>query len=564
MTSFSSGATAAPSFSFGGTTSTNNPFPAPGASQSTGFGFGTNNGTSTGTGSLGGFGSSAPAPSFGANPSSTAAASSAFGYTTSSAPAAGSGFGSAPSTTGFGFQSTPSQGGLFSSSAVGSSVGVGSAPTTAPFGFSGAPSPGSSFFPSTTNPVSAFGPPSAFGLSTLGGPHQPVHQQAPPITISSNMQYRDLPPQMKKYFDTMYESIMRHKRSMSNLQSMAPQLLLPINMAVGKAQSISTKSVIGEKLKRLDNQLQHLQSDLTLLLSCSQNRKESVENTVLQSIQYAKWPVEALAHRSGIRITNTPSALHEEKKEEHNIQDRVREMLDRAMASVDRIEKMPSPFLWQIIHDLEQRLQKFIEQANSLMMELDQFLKLKSDIKSGQDPLVCVTDIVEKQHRALWSLTAKVDSVRAGMERVRFRYRNVERGENVIDKAFIDAVARERRIEEEIQLQIIRAPPQAPSDSNTAPLSSHTPFSFPGEVPTRNAPTTPAPASITTPATAFSFTGAAPAATPTPGPSFGQQTGNFVTMPSTTNTAPPSFSTSATMTPSAKKKTARGFSGRRK
>lgn len=365
------------------------------------------------------------------------------------------------------------------------------------------------------------------------------------------MQYSDLPPHMKQAIDTIHQAIMRHKRSMLSLQAMAPQMLLPGDQGLGHSTTESPSSrtpLINEELNRLHIQLNRLQSDVETLQLRARQQKDADENLLLQSIMYAKWPVEALAHRKGIRLTAmTANVLQEEKKEDNlaaDVQSRVRESLDRAMSSVDRIEKMPSPYLWHVIHDMEIRLQNLDEQSSRLMKQLDQSAQLEQDLQMYQNPLPRVAEIVETHHQALWQLTSRLDHIRSEMELIRYRYRYLERGENVLDKVAAEEYSRQRKLDEEIQLQVFQAPQAgnaaAPLGSsalaaNPSPGPSSS-FSFSGlgaPAPSTGASSTafsfssgpgtnaPAPSS-TSGGTAFSFSSGATPSPAAPAPAFGQ------------------------------------------
>lgn len=479
------------------------------------FSFGPTTGSTTGFGS--GFGST-PAP----------ATSSSFGF---GAAASGSLSTPGPASSGFGFGNpsiSNAPQGTFSTPAAPafgapgpSGFGAPNASTTpAPsaFGFGGAPTANTSFSFSNPSPSLGFG--GALGGATTSLGQQQQQQYPPQVTISASTQYNDLSPQMKQAFDTIHDAIMRHKRSMVNLSSMSPQLLIRAD-SDGSVPINNRKQgtpLIHDKLKLLLHQIDILQKDVELLQSTTMQQKEASENVMVQATLYAKWPIETMAHRKGVRLTATAnSAADEEKKDDGGVSDvqmKLRETLDRTLSVVDRLEKMPSPYLWEVIHTLERRIAQLEEQGKSLSRQLNRSSQFEFDVHSKNDPMPRFSLIAESQHQTLWQLSSSLDRLRSDVERVRFRYRHYDRGENVLDKATDEELFRQRKLHEEIQLQFMKAP-SAETLQSTDPAVASTP------VTTARAPFSLGSMPAAPPSTSFSFAGSNIGATPTPSTSAG-------------------------------------------
>lgn len=475
-----------------------------------------------------------------------------FGSTTTTpSPAVGSstgsfsfgGFGSAgtnaapSSTTGFSF------GGAAPGTTAGGSIFGTPAPTgNTLFGQASSGYPGGS---STANaPASAggglFGSPAP---APLGQYHHQPYPQLPPPAISGKMRYADLPPQYRTAIDTIYQGIQQHKRTMLQVQSSGPAGL-PVQ------QSASTLN--GADPSSLKPRVQHLQAQLDRLQNLIRHTAENanqtlrhVEDLTQASYLYAKWPTEAIAVRRGCRLSTLTDIQpqNEEKKENssHDATYRLREILDMASVHVDRIERMPSPFFWHLLHEFETRFKVLQDQVNRTNQQLDTHLMRN---------VISVTATVDDQHRALWGIGEAISQLRSEVEELRQQYARFERpGENVVEKAALKEWQRKKRLEDQIKRVFVQVAqplgqPTTPSTIGTA--------SAPGYSSTFGAST--APGTFGTASGTSSFFGTA---SPAPAP-FGSAPGAFgsFTAPaaplgsSSSGTTPASFGSSTAQAPS--------------
>jgi len=288
------------------------------------------------------------------------------------------------------------------------------------------------------------------------------------------MPYSQLTPDMKQAIDNIHQAIMRHKHTMLNLQSMGPRLLLPQTQDGAPADSQTKTTLLQERLHKLQSQLNRLQQDLQQLDATATAQEKASEKAVVDTIMYAQWPLEALAVRKGVRLSpshSSSSGTGEEKKSEQGDDHgtspsstavttttaaKIRDALNQGLASVDRIDRMPSPYYWETLIGLEQRALQLWEQTMTVQQQLQQSRAL-TQLSQNTSTTAVISEIVETQHVALSRLEQQMQQLHDTVERVRFRYRRYERGENVLDRAAVQERERQRRIDEQIQMQFLQA-----------------------------------------------------------------------------------------------------------
>jgi hypothetical protein len=417
----------------------------------------------------------APAPAFGAAPA-PAPAGGGFGFGGSTpAPASGGfgGFGSpapAPSSGGFGFGGpapapssglfgapAPAGGGLYGSTPAPASGGFGfGSPTPAPGAF-GAPSSGSLYgAPSPSSGGGLFGAPAptpgGFGAPAYGAP-APAYgapQQPPPPAISGNMPYSQLPPDQKQAIDALHNAMMEHKRTLLQVSSMAPKLLQkPVQQADAAAgQELPLVNITGQ----LTTEVNHLLQQLKTLQETVQYTQQLYEQSTLQAFMFAKWPTEAVASRRGITLTKAPASSDPDA----DMQAKLQQGLDRQLAFVDRVELMPSPYLWQTLEDMEQRLQNFKGHITTLQQQLDYSKRSKQED-------IHVTSVVQMQNESIWKLASQWTILHNKVEQVKNSYRMYEKGDNILDLADQAERDHQQQMDHALRLHLIKTVPTGPA-----------------------------------------------------------------------------------------------------
>lgn len=567
------------------------------------FSFGAPAPAPSGAFSFGGGGGAPGAPATASNPPT-----SAFSFSGAQAPASTGLFGAAPGPS-------SSAGGFFGSTTAGAPAAPGG---SGGFGFAATAS---------AAPTTAAGP--LFGgFSSTPAPFAQQQQQqqqqtatGASSTIAGSMQYATLAPEMKQAIDNIYQAMMQHKRTMLSLQSAGPTLLRkPSGAGPGAAAAAaSDKTQLQENIQQLRSQLQRLEQDVQQLFESTNAQMKGTEKISVDTTMYALWPVQELAVRKNVRLTSVPSSssssslssgrVGEEKKTEHDDVDRnakfqlqIREALQQGLATVDQITRIPSPYYWSKLHELELRTLQMKRQVEAMHQQLQRSRVMQQRLHQvGEDTNAAdaIAHVIETQHLALRQVEGRLRELsRIRMEQIRLRYNYHERGENVLEKAAVQKLERQARINEQVQMHYLKAAaaaaaatPAAPGGygaavpaptgglfASTAPAPfTSTAAGFGTGTTTTPAPapsgglfgTTPTPAPAgglfgTTPApasTAFSFgpTTAAPA---------GGSTSLFGTAPTPAAAAPGLFSpaatatggfaSSTTTTPSSKKKSSSG------
>lgn len=462
------------------------PTPAPAAGSAFSFAGKPGAAAPAPTTAFGGFGGTTPAPAFGAP-----AATGGFG---SPAPAPSTGFG------GFG-GATPAP--AFGAPAA--SGGFGSpAPAAGGFGNSfGAPSSALGGFSSPA--------PGGFGAAPAAPGANP---QQPPVAISGGTPYSALPQDLRQAIDTIHEAMMKHKRTMINLQSMAPALLLGSQNFSQNGSLLNTNASantgqyqpapLSVTIRDLHQNIALLEQE-TGLQTRADSCKDDYEKLIKQAVMFGRWQIEALAVRRGVHLKQLATEQQQSATDGGNpnggqssAKAQLQAVLDRQVAHVDRLERMPSPYLWQVLEDMEKRLDNLKHHAWTVQQQID------SSNRSNEP--ADVSSIVLTQHRALYRIGTLLSSLHARVEALRQQYRFYEQGENVIEKANFEEKERERRLNDQIRMQYVKAAASAPQTK--APVG--------GQAPAPGGFGAPAPGAIGA-APAFGGFGAAP----TPSPAFG-------------------------------------------
>jgi hypothetical protein len=368
------------------------------------------------------------------------------------------------------------------------------------------------------------------------------------------MLYKDLPPQYKADIDSLYNMIRQHQRTMEHVKTMAPHSLVVVaaaetsssaDLSMGRGAAAATspsQMALLPPLARTANELYGAAGDAGRQLKANSRRVEALSGKVSelhqQVLVHAKWPLEAVAIRRGVRLS------HQEEKKQHDGGGAVgpggdlsQDLLDSQLQYVDRVERMPSPLLWEWLKEWERRAEALHRQTAEQMEQLNAAARAASSKTS-----VSIETLVRTQHSLLVQTALRVSQIQREMEGLRRQYAQWEilrgGGENVLLKAEQEEFAREQRWNDVVLMKYVEAV-SAGTDQSTA--------GAPPPAPTGP----PATANLSVPSTGFSFsgggTGGGGIATPAPAPASGLlSTGfapaaaapsAFATTPSTTNLA---------------------------
>ena len=270
------------------------------------------------------------------------------------------------------------------------------------------------------------------------------------------MSYAALPPDQKRVIDTLHEAMMQHKRTILQVSTMAPKLLQKQDQADAAAGS---ELPLMTTVHQMNTKVHHLQQELQTLRQSVDYTKKLYEKSTMQAIMFAKWPTEAVAVRRGVHLSK-PSMNNDPTKPD--LQAKLQELLDREMARVDRVERMPSPYLWQTLEEMEQRLTSLKSQMETLVQALEQSKQIPTDT-------VNVTAIVKLQEQSIWKVATSLAHLHAQMEQARQSYRMYERGTNVLELADQQEREHQQLLDHQMRLQMVKTMPASAAPAAPAP-----------------------------------------------------------------------------------------------
>ncbi len=398
------------------------------------------------------FGAPAPAPSsggfsFASTPSPAPSTTGGFGFGGNQAPAP-SGFASpapAPSSSLFG---TSSSGSLFGAPAPAAGGSLFGAPAPAPGGsFFGtqASSPGGSLFGSQAPAPSLFGTP-APAPASYGQPSSMSY--APPLALAGHMQYSALSQDQKQGVDRLYQAMMQHKRTVLQVSTMAPKLLENPQQADVAAGTQDLPLAL--YVQQLESQVETLHEQLQTLGQNVEYTKNLYETSTSQAIVYAQWPTELVAIRRGVPVTKPKNAM------DRDIEVKLRDALDRANIHVDRVERMPSPYLWQVLEEMEQRVGNLKGQMESLSKALESSKQIPAESAN-------IVTIIRMQDQAIWKIAAVLASVHSQVDQARNEYKLHEKVSNVLESADQEELQRQLYLDHKLREQMIKSLPSGQS-----------------------------------------------------------------------------------------------------
>jgi hypothetical protein len=320
--------------------------------------------------------------------------------------------------------------------------------------------------------------------------------------ITPSTPYSSLPPEAKRAIDIIHEEIMRHKRTIANVETMAPALLreppAPADAAAGYSNNNKT---LPNQLKELQHNLQTISQKLAECRTHALDLKKKCEISTTQSVLHGIWQVEVVADRRGIQLSS------QKKATDPDVRTRLQKLLDLQASRVDRIERIPGAFMWETLADLEQRVQTMLQQVSTLNRELE--------AACSHNDVIDIASIVHMQADTVARVAHAVTRVHGQMEQLRAKYHaSVQGREDILLTAEMEARDRQTRLEQQAKFHFVKA----------APASAPAPGGLAGSIPA------PAPGgglfgSYPAPATTSAFDaapavglfGSTPAAAPTTG-----------------------------------------------
>ena len=301
------------------------------------------------------------------------------------------------------------------------------------------------------------------------------------------MLYTSLNPDQKRAIDALHEAMMQHKRTILQVSTMAPKLLQPspqqADVAAGQELPLATVT------SQLKTEVHQLQLKMKAIQEAVDRTKQLYEIATVQAVMFAKWPTEAVAMRRGVHLSKQPaseSSVFSAEASMADTQAQIQRLLDRQLVRVDRLEHMPSPYLWQLIDDMESRLSALQNSITILKQQLENSKRQRPDD-------IHVTSIMQMQEEAIYKLVGQWTALQKQVEKLRSSYRLYEKGDNVLELADQAERDRQQQLEHQLRLQMVKvmpatAPAPAPTQGgglfgSTAPAPGGSLFGTPAPAP---------------------------------------------------------------------------------
>lgn len=391
-------------------------------------------------------------------------------------------------------------------------------------------------------------------------------------SFNGNTPYAQLPDNAKKAIDQIYQLMMQHRRTLASVKTMAPSLLQsvdnngktnstqsntrsvstpgenlsPADAAAGSPRRLPTNQVtnVDPSSEPLPQQMVTLQTQIQTLLQSAETNlneakqlKERAGEAAVQAKMHGAWPIENVAARRGVALSSIKELVNNNDNNAAPSASGVKttsgtqassvnvsgmtnldaialqQIMDIRASHVDRIESMPSPYYWEVLHNFEQRVsmvQRDVEAVRSrlaiaeeaervqamgssgIMRDETALLRANTEgslaslvlYEGGSAPLSTkLATLARSQHDYFIRIAALAAQAHDGLEEAKHRYQRfcqTTKGGYYDDpflKADIEEVSRERELQQRIMEERIATapPPQAPptaAPNQTTPSTS--------------------------------------------------------------------------------------------
>jgi hypothetical protein len=281
--------------------------------------------------------------------------------------------------------------------------------------------------------------------------------------LAGHVPYAQLPPDQKQAIDTLYQAMMQQKRTILQVSTMAPKLLHN-KQATSQADAAAghLELPLASQVNKLNTQGQQLQQQLQTVRQQLEYTQSQYRRSTVQGFHYAKWPTEAVAARRNVEL---PSNSSQNSPKDAALQAKLRDLLDREAAHVDRIDRMPSPFLWQILEEMEQRLST----VQYKMMSTDKTIRTQALQPSAE---LNIVEVMELQEHSIWRLASVLVPLHEKIEQLRQKYRMYETRGNVLEEVEQQERQRQQQLDHQMRLQMVKTLPQRAAAAAPAPGGS--------------------------------------------------------------------------------------------
>lgn len=370
----------------------------------------------------------------------------------------------------------------------------------------------------------------------------PQQAQQSPV-FSGNTPYSQLPDNAKRAIDQIYQLMMQHRRTLASVKTMAPALLAdqsstcdsmnekvsPADAAAGspKRTTPQTDETLSQQMVGLNSQIQTLLQSAESNMTEAHQLKSRAGEATAQAKLHGAWPVENVAARRGVALSSIREALNDPSGEPSagsnsngkpassvNVSGMtnldaiaLQQIMDIRASHVDRVEAMPSPYYYEVLHNFEQRViavQRDVDAVRSRLAIAEEAERVQAAISGGrmmgndaslllsggnantmmmlyqnnghQVPLPQKLASLARSHSdAFIQISAQAARAHEGLAEVKLRYQRLcQQRQGYYDdpflKADVEEISREREMQHRIrEEQIATAPPPEPKPAQAAP-----------------------------------------------------------------------------------------------
>ena len=337
--------------------------------------------------------------------------------------------------------------------------------------------------------------------------------------------------------------MMQHRRTLASVKTMAPALLAdqsstgdstnekvsPADAAAGspKRTTSQTDETLSQQMVGLNSQIQTLLQSAESNMTEAHQLKSRAGEATAQAKLHGAWPVENVAARRGVALSSIREALNDPSGQSSagsnskgkpassvNVSGMtnldaiaLQQIMDIRASHVDRVEAMPSPYYYEVLHNFEQRViavQRDVDAVRSRLAIAEEAERVQAAISEGRMvgneaslllsggnantmmmlyennghriPLPQKLASLARSHSdAFIQISAHAARAHEGLAEVKLRYQRLcQQRKGYYDdpflKADVEEISREREMQHRIrEEQIATAPPPEPKPAQAAP-----------------------------------------------------------------------------------------------
>jgi hypothetical protein len=334
------------------------------------------------------------------------------------------------------------------------------APASFSFGAPAAPAPSlwGAAPPSAPSPFA-----SSFGAAA---PVAPPPQQ----WVDKNTLYSQLPAQYKQAIDQLHDLMMNHERAINQVRVLAPRAL--------QKDAVSNQCLITRELSKLSADVNALDKQLLSNHSTAKALLADHETATVRAVMYGKYPIEGVARRRGVLLPDKKENVASTSNQASSSQDdataaattqRIQQLLDRQLMYIDHVQKVPSPFLWQMVEEYDKQIQSLQDRVQSLENQILNYDKTKGEMD--------VVYTIAQQHQRIHELIQVISQLSQHVEKMKLSYSYYESSlgsssGNVLDQNRLKQFQEQQQHQHRLQSLYLQQQSAATAPATAAPGSA--------------------------------------------------------------------------------------------